>query len=51
MPGHMGSDTVTIQNLKVVRVDAEQNLILVKGSVPGAKKCLVTIREAAKSVR
>ena len=51
MPGHMGSDTVTIQNLKVVRVDADENLILVKGSVPGAKKCLVTIREAAKSVR
>ena len=51
MPGHMGSDTVTIQNLKIVRVDASENLILVKGSVPGARKCLVTIREAAKIER
>lgn len=51
MPGHMGSETVTIQNLTVVRVDAEQNLLLVKGSVPGAKKALITIREAVKVER
>ena len=49
MPGHMGSEKVTVQNLEVVRVDAENNLLLVKGSVPGAKKSLVTIKEAVKS--
>ena len=48
MPGHMGSKKVTVQNLEVVRVDAENNLLLVKGSVPGPKKCLVTIKEAVK---
>ena len=41
----MGSVQVTAQNLKVVRVDAEKNLILVKGAIPGAKKSLVTIKE------
>ena len=49
MPGHMGSKRITIQNLEVVRVDAENNLLLVKGAVPGAKKCLVTIKETVKS--
>ena len=49
MPGHMGSVKVTIQNLEVVRVDAENNLLLVKGAVPGAKKALVTIKESVKS--
>ena len=48
MPGHMGSEQVTIQNLKVVRVDADENLILVKGAVPGPKKGLVVIKEAVK---
>ena len=48
MPGHMGSVKTTIQNLEIVRVDAENNLILVKGSVPGARKSLITLREAAK---
>ena len=48
MPGHMGSKRITIQNLEVVRVDAENNLLLVKGAVPGAKKCLVTIKETVK---
>jgi len=51
MPGHMGSERVTIQNLEVVRVDAENNLLLVKGSVPGAKKALITIREAVKAAK
>ena len=51
MPGHMGSVQVTIQNLEIVRVDAENNLILVKGSVPGAKKSLITVREAVKVER
>ncbi|MBQ7246485.1 MAG: 50S ribosomal protein L3 [Lachnospiraceae bacterium] len=49
MAGHMGSVKITIQNLEVVRVDADENLILVKGSVPGAKKSLVTIRESVKA--
>ena len=49
MPGHMGSVRVTIQNLEIVRVDAEKNLILVKGAVPGPKKSLVTIKEAVKA--
>ena len=49
MPGHMGSVKVTVQNLEVVRVDAENNLLLVKGSVPGPKKSLVTIKETVKS--
>ena len=49
MPGHMGNKRVTIQNLEVVRVDAENNLILVKGAVPGPKKSLVTVKETVKS--
>ena len=49
MPGHMGSVRVTIQNLEVVKVDADNNLLLVKGAVPGPKKSLVTIKEAAKA--
>ena len=48
MPGHMGCVKVTVQNLEVVRVDAEKNLLLIKGSVPGPKKALVTIKEAVK---
>ena len=48
MPGHMGCKKVTIQNLTVVRVDAEKNLILVKGAVPGPKKALVRIKETTK---
>ena len=49
MPGHMGSKKVTIQNLQVVRVDAEKNLLLIKGAVPGPKKALVTIKETVKA--
>ena len=48
MPGHMGSKKITVQNLEVVRVDAENNLLLIKGSVPGPKKSLVTIKETVK---
>ena len=51
MPGHMGHEQVTVQNLEIVRVDAEKNLLLVKGSVPGPKKSLVTIKEAVKSYK
>lgn len=49
MPGHMGAVKVTVQNLEVVRVDTENNLLLIKGSVPGPKKSLVTIKEAVKA--
>ena len=49
MPGHMGHVKVTVQNLEVVRVDAEKNLLLVKGAVPGPKKALVTIKETTRA--
>ena len=48
LPGHMGSERVTVQNLEVVRVDADRNLLLVKGAIPGAKGSLVTVRETVK---
>jgi large subunit ribosomal protein L3 len=48
MPGQMGNKRVTIQNLEIVRVDAENNLILVRGAVPGPKKSLVTLKETVK---
>jgi len=49
LPGHMGSDKITIQGLEVVKVDVEKNLILIKGSVPGARKSLITIRKTVKA--
>lgn len=49
MPGHMGCKKITVQNLEIVKVDVENNLILVKGAVPGPKKALVTIKETVKS--
>ena len=49
LAGHMGSVKVTIQNLEVVKVDADKNLILVKGAIPGAKGSVVTIKEAVKA--
>jgi len=49
LAGHMGSEAVTIQNLEVVRVDLENNLILVKGAVPGPRKSIVTVRDAVKA--
>jgi large subunit ribosomal protein L3 len=48
MPGHMGMDTVTVQSLRVMRVDADQNLILVKGAVPGHKNGFVVINRSKK---
>ena len=48
MPGHMGSVQRTIENLEIVRVDVDNNLLLVKGSVPGPKKSLITIKETVK---
>ena len=49
MPGQMGNKKVTIQNLEIVRVDVENNVILVKGCVPGPKKSLITIKESVKA--
>ncbi len=48
MPGHMGAKAITTQNLEVVRADAEKNLLLVKGAVPGAKGSIITIKNAVK---
>ena len=49
MPGQMGGKKATVRNLEVVRVDAEKNLLLIKGAVPGPKKALVTIKETVKA--
>ncbi|MFD1021205.1 50S ribosomal protein L3 [Thalassobacillus hwangdonensis] len=49
LPGQMGSETVTLQNLEVVKVDAERNLLLIKGNVPGAKKSYVKVTSAIKA--
>ncbi len=49
LPGHMGRETVTIQNLDIVRVDMDKNVILVKGSVPGAKGAILKIKTAVKA--
>ncbi|VEU80090.1 50S ribosomal protein L3 [Haploplasma axanthum] len=51
LPGHMGDEKVTIQNLKVVGVDTENQLLLISGSVPGPKKGLVIVRTAIKSTK
>ncbi|MCI8636061.1 MAG: 50S ribosomal protein L3 [Eubacterium sp.] len=51
MPGHMGHVKATVQNLEVVRVDAENNLLLIKGSVPGPKKSLITVKESVKATK
>ena len=48
LPGRMGGEKVTVQRLTVVRVDAERNLILIKGAIPGAKKSFVVIKETVK---
>ena len=50
LPGHMGTLTVTIQNLEIVAVDKENNVILVKGNIPGPKKSLVIIKSAVKNM-
>ena len=49
LPGQMGGHVVTIQNLEIVKVDADRNLLLVKGNVPGSKKALVAVKTAIKS--
>ncbi|CAM3935820.1 50S ribosomal protein L3 [Mesobacillus zeae] len=49
LPGRMGGDQITVQNLQIVKVDAERNLLLIKGNVPGAKKALLKIKTAVKA--
>ena len=49
MPGHMGSVNVTIQNLEIVRADAEKNLLLIKGAVPGPKGSVLVIKDSVKA--
>jgi large subunit ribosomal protein L3 len=49
LPGHMGVETITIQNLEVVRVDLDKNVILVKGSVPGVKGAILKLKSSVKS--
>lgn len=51
LPGHLGTEKVTVQGLRVVRVDGDRNLLLIKGAVPGAKGSLVTIRESVKAAK
>ena len=48
LPGHMGSERVTVQRLTVVRVDADRNLLLIKGAIPGPKKGLVIVKSTVK---
>ena len=48
MPGQYGNEKVTIQNLEIVKVDADRNLLLIKGNVPGAKGAILTIRQTVK---
>lgn len=49
LPGHMGAETVTIQNLEIVKIDKENNLLLIKGNVPGPRKGLVVVKNAVKT--
>ena len=51
LPGHMGSETVTLQNLTIAKVDADRELILIRGNVPGPKKGFVVIKTAVKAVK
>lgn len=51
LPGHLGSEKVTVQGLRVVRVDVERNLLLIKGAVPGAKGSMITIRNSVKAAK
>ncbi len=49
MPGHYGHDNVTIQNLKIIKVDAARNVLLIRGAIPGPKGALVTVKQSVKS--
>jgi len=48
MPGHMGFRRITVQNLKIVKIDPELNVILVRGAVPGNKDCTLIVKSAVK---
>jgi large subunit ribosomal protein L3 len=48
LPGHMGHETVTLQNLRIVKVDTERNILLVSGSIPGPKNSYVSVKSAIK---
>ena len=50
MAGHMGSKKTTIQNLKVIDIDKENNILIVKGSIPGSKQSIVSIKDSVKKV-
>jgi large subunit ribosomal protein L3 len=50
MPGHMGTDRITVQNLTVVKVNAAENLIAVKGAIPGPKNGIVCVTDAVKAL-
>lgn len=49
LPGRMGGEQITVQNLQIVKIDAERNLLLIKGNVPGARKALLKIKTAVKA--
>ncbi|MRX72545.1 50S ribosomal protein L3 [Bacillus lacus] len=49
LPGRMGGEQITVQNLEIVKVDAERNLLLIKGNVPGPRKAMITVKSAVKS--
>ena len=51
LPGQTGGERITIQNLEIVSVDPENNVLLIKGNVPGAKKSLLEIKQSIKSVK
>ncbi|TFG85337.1 MAG: 50S ribosomal protein L3 [Spirochaetales bacterium] len=51
LPGHMGNERVTVQNLKVLRIDAENGFIVIRGAVPGPRHCLVVVRSAVKKAK
>ena len=51
LPGHMGNETVTVQNLEIIKVDLDKNVLLVKGSVPGIKGSILKIRNTVKSTK
>lgn len=51
LPGHTGNDTITIQNLEIIKVDLDKNCLLVKGSVPGNKDSILKIKDAVKGVK
>ncbi len=51
LPGHMGDETVTVQNLEIIEVNASENYLLVSGNIPGAKGSYVTIKSAIKNNR